>query len=127
MLVLFRSRGQVKGRLTFQIREGHAAEVAVLQLGCVRCVETVVVPVPRPGVCLSIAGSATLWIGEWTHLSAPSAAHPVMSREPAGEVLTTSDLESGQQYVLISAVVVQLSEARAPEAAPRMTRYFILV
>lgn len=46
-----------------------------------------------------------------------SAAQPSMSKAPAGPVLTTSELVSGQQYVFTLAVAVQFREARAPVAA----------
>lgn len=49
-----------------------------------------------------------------------------MMRAPAGPVLTTSELASGQQYVLTFAVAVQLREARAPETTERTKMDFML-
>jgi hypothetical protein len=48
-----------------------------------------------------------------------------MIRLPAGDVLTTSELASGQQYVLRGAVVVQFSDASAPLAATATRSPFI--
>ncbi len=50
-----------------------------------------------------------------------------MMSVPGGEILTTSELISGQQYVLISAVDVQLREARPPVAAAPMRKKDLII
>lgn len=66
---------------------------------------------------------------EWfLYLFVLSTAQPIIMRAPAGPVLTTSDVVSGQQYVLTSAVAVQLRDAIAPVAAETTKKeYFIVI